>query len=71
MYSLTIRKLQLSWYRPKKIQLHKIPKHSHKHFLTRMATGMLSQESVIVPSLLLRRVSKDLFQSHVKQELSS
>lgn len=67
MYSPTIRKLQLSWYRPKKIQLH-----IHvTFFVTRMETGMLSQESVIVPSLLLRKVSKDLFQSHVKQELSS
>lgn len=71
MYSPTIRKLQLSWYRPKKIQLHKIPSIHVTFFVTRMETGMLSQESVIVPSLLLRKVSKDLFQSQVKQELSS
>lgn len=32
MYSLTIRKLQLSWYRPKKIQLHRIPKRSRNIF---------------------------------------
>lgn len=71
MYSLTIRNYNLAGIDPKKSSFTRYQSIHVTFFVTRMATGMLSQESVIVPSFLLRKVSKDLFQSPVKQELSS